>query len=378
MRSSSSRRHINIIHREIHFVLLIPLLRIGLSNVNAFYFYSNPPTVFTATAKAEAPRRSIFSMEMVEGGGGGGFATPSAAVAERRPIEQPKNSHTTNNSYLEDPTTFSNDDVKRSLLENIPFITTIATADGSKVDSLNDDDDDDDDDDYYNYNNYNEICRLVESNINHLESIYSPVQTIDFLNLVLVGEWKLLFSTNLLLPPPHLRRAAALQSSTTTALMDSGGEEERRRQLRLVNILQKIDADGYNGSVTNVAQWNYEENHTNGVDAQSSSSSKESNSNGSFSIQCTYNINQGSRMTIQVSDDRQLRPAKIGSKVIIPDNVQELVTYLRRSMPREVFDPTDHAMDITYMDADLRIVRYTGPNFEGVRNIFVRVPPSSR
>jgi hypothetical protein len=194
------------------------------------------------------------------------------------------------------------------------------------------------------------------------------VQTIDFLNLVLVGEWKLLFSTNLLLPPPHLRRAAALQSSTTT-LMDDGGEEERRR-LELVNIMQKIEADGYNGSLTNVAQWNYEES--------TQSSSKESNNNGSFSIQCTYNINQGSRMTIQVSDDRQLRPAKIGSKVIIPDNVQELVTYLRRSMPREIFDPTDHAMDITYMDADLRIVRYTGPNFEGVRNIFVRVPPSSR
>lgn len=349
-------------HRDIHLVLLLPLLRLGLSNVNAFH--SSPPTAFATTAAKTSPR-SILSLEMVEGGGGGGFATPSAVVAERRPIEQTKNGHSKDDSYFGEliSTTLSIDDVKRSLLDNIPYITTIAATEGSKVDSLNDDDDE-----YYNYNNYNEICRLVESNINYLESIYSPVQTIDFLNLVLVGEWKLLFSTNLLLPPPHLRRAAALQSSTTT-LMDDGGEEERRR-LELVNIMQKIEADGYNGSLTNVAQWNYEES--------TQSSSKESNNNGSFSIQCTYNINQGSRMTIQVSDDRQLRPAKIGSKVIIPDNVQELVTYLRRSMPREIFDPTDHAMDITYMDADLRIVRYTGPNFEGVRNIFVRVPPSSR
>jgi hypothetical protein len=47
-------------------------------------------------------------------------------------------------------------------------------------------------------------------------------------------------------------------------------------------------------------------------------------------------------------------------------------------MPREIFDPTDHAMDTTYMDADLRIVRYTGPIFEGVRNIFVRIPHHDR
>jgi hypothetical protein len=45
---------------------------------------------------------------------------------------------------------------------------------------------------------------------------------------------------------------------------------------------------------------------------------------------------------------------------------------LHRAMPKEMFDPNDHAMDTTYLDGDLRIVRLTGPKFEGVRDIFMR------
>ena len=41
-------------------------------------------------------------------------------------------------------------------------------------------------------------------------------------------------------------------------------------------------------------------------------------------------------------------------------------------MPKEMFDPNDHAMDTTYLDTDLRIVRMTGPRFEGIRGIFIR------
>ena len=59
-----------------------------------------------------------------------------------------------------------------------------------------------------------------------------------------------------------------------------------------------------------------------------------------------------------------------GSK--IPDDVPGLVGLLHRAIPKEIFDPNDHALDTTYLDADLRIVRMTGPNHEGVRNIFMR------
>lgn len=45
---------------------------------------------------------------------------------------------------------------------------------------------------------------------------------------------------------------------------------------------------------------------------------------------------------------------------------------LHRAIPKEMFDPNGHAMDTTYLDADIRIVRLTGPSHEGCRNIFMR------
>lgn len=59
-----------------------------------------------------------------------------------------------------------------------------------------------------------------------------------------------------------------------------------------------------------------------------------------------------------------------GSK--LPENVPAVVGTLSRVMPAEMFDPSEHAMDTTYLDGDLRIVRMTGPKFEGNRDIFIR------
>lgn len=174
-----------------------------------------------------------------------------------------------------------------------------------------------------------EEFRAVESYVNLLETKYSPMQTIDFLNLAMSGEWQLLFSTNVM-------------GST--------------RKLRLRELIQKIDADGFSGKVTNSAQWEYAE------DAEAFDAA------GQFSVVCSYSINQGARMVIEV-EDHQLRPAR-GSK--IPGDVPKLVGLLSRAIPKEVFDPSGHAMDTTYLDAELRIVRMTGPNHEGVRNIFMR------
>mmetsp|Transcript_29267 Transcript_29267/g.59011 ORF Transcript_29267/g.59011 Transcript_29267/m.59011 type:complete len:85 (-) Transcript_29267:152-406(-) len=68
-------------------------------------------------------------------------------------------------------------------------------------------------------------------------------------------------------------------------------------------------------------------------------------------------------------NDHEIRPAK-GSK--IPSDVPGLVGLLHRAFPKEMFDPSGHAFDTTYLDADLRVVRLTGPHHEGVRNIFMR------
>ena len=68
-------------------------------------------------------------------------------------------------------------------------------------------------------------------------------------------------------------------------------------------------------------------------------------------------------------DDHVLELAK-GSKV--PQDVKGVVGALSRAVPNELFDPSEHAVDTTYLDGDLRIVRMTGPKFEGVRDIFIR------
>ena len=129
-------------------------------------------------------------------------------------------------------------------------------------------------------------------------------------------------------------------------------------------MVQKIEPNKFNGTVINMAQWDYAED-TDGDDEQQQ---QRFNSNGNFNIKCSYSINQGARMVMDLNE-HEIRPAK-GSA--IPKDVPRLVGLLHRAIPTEIFDPNGHAMDTTYLDADLRIVRLTGPNHEGVRNIFMR------
>jgi len=182
-----------------------------------------------------------------------------------------------------------------------------------------------------------EEYREVESYINLLEEKYAPVQTIDFLNLAMMGEWQLLFSTNLL---------------------GSGFS----RRLRLREMVQKIETNGFNGTLINMATWDFAEGDDDDNDDFTF------NINGNFNIKCSYTITQGSRMVVDVND-LEVRPASGSS---IPKDVPSLVGTLHRVIPNELFDPNGHAMDTTYLDADIRIIRLTGPNHEGVRNIFMR------
>lgn len=175
-----------------------------------------------------------------------------------------------------------------------------------------------------------EEFKAVETYVNTLEERYSPVQTIDFLNMAMTGEWQLLFSTGLSKGP--------------------------KPNFRLRELLQRVETKGFEGNITNVATWDLAED---GVDFLSS---------GSFSVKCSYSINQGARMVTDL-EDHVLELAK-GSTV--PKDVEGLVGLLHRQMPNEMFDPSEHALDTTYLDGDLRIVRMTGPKFESVRDIFIR------
>lgn len=177
-----------------------------------------------------------------------------------------------------------------------------------------------------------EEFRQVERLVNALEEKYMPAQTLGFLNLAMAGEWQLLFSTNL-----------------------AGGGNPARFRLR--ELFQRIETNNLEGTITNQVLWDLAEEDDNVFDAT-----------GTFSVVCSYSINQGARMVVDLND-HVLKPAR-GSK--IPQDVQGLVARLHRAMPKEMFDPQDHAMDTTYLDADLRITRMTGPRLEGVRDIFIR------
>ena len=178
-----------------------------------------------------------------------------------------------------------------------------------------------------------EEFRAVESYVNSLEARYTPVQTLGFLNLAMTGEWQLLFSTNL-----------------------SGGPKPNFRLREMFQRVESNSTDPLKGTVANEVFWELAEDSSN-FDAS-----------GTFTALCNYEINQGSRMIMSLGENT-LRLAK-GSAV--PKDVETLVGLIHRAMPKEMFDPNDHAMDTTYLDGDLRIVRYSGAKFEGVRDIFIR------
>ena len=176
----------------------------------------------------------------------------------------------------------------------------------------------------------------VESNVNTLEDRYIPVQTLDFLNLAMSGEWQLLFSTNI------------------------GGSP--RPNFRLRELYQRIESNDSNGTIVNEASWDWAENHEGATLATSF------DAYGTFKIKSSYSINQGARMVLELND----HAINLGKGSAVPKDVEKLVALLYRAIPTELFDPNNHAMDTTYLDGDLRIVRMTGPQFEGVRGIFIR------
>jgi hypothetical protein len=80
----------------------------------------------------------------------------------------------------------------------------------------------------------------------------------------------------------------------------------------------------------------------------------------------------GSRLFLNVTD----RVLKVTSRTL-PEDVHGLINKLQLSIAEELFDPPHLGVDTTFLDADLRIVRYSGSKrLEGVRNIFIRSPSS--
>ena len=71
-----------------------------------------------------------------------------------------------------------------------------------------------------------EEFKLVELYVNAIEDKFVPPQTLDFLNLAMIGEWQFLFTTNQLGRPSP--------------------------KLRLTELVQKIEVNGFDGKITNM------------------------------------------------------------------------------------------------------------------------------
>lgn len=172
-----------------------------------------------------------------------------------------------------------------------------------------------------------EEFRKVESYINALEDKFLPPQTLGFLNMAMAGDWQFLFTSNQLGRPSSL--------------------------LRLTELVQTVGVQGLKGKLVNSATW----------------ALIEESAFGTFSSDLSYDINQGARITLDEDLDLRIELTK-GSDV--PSDPESLVGLIHRAMPTEMFDASELALDTTYVDTDLRIVRFTGKRHEGVRNIFMR------
>ena len=172
---------------------------------------------------------------------------------------------------------------------------------------------------------------LVENYVNAIESKYVQPQTIGFLNMAISGEWQFLFTTNQLGNPSP--------------------------SLRLSELVQTVSANDHGGKVINSATWDMlDQGSTFDV-------------GGTFTATLDYSINQGARMTLDEDLKLQVNLRK-GSK--IPSDKKKMAALIQRAIPDEMFDSSNLALDTTYVDTDLRIIRYTGERHEAVRNIFIR------
>jgi hypothetical protein len=90
-------------------------------------------------------------------------------------------------------------------------------------------------------------------------------------------------------------------------------------KFRQRELIQQVECNQLEGMVTNEALWDLAEDGDSDFDAT-----------GTFSVKCSYKINQGARMLLSL-EDNVLKPSR-GSK--IPQDVPALAGLLHRAMSR--------------------------------------------
>lgn len=168
----------------------------------------------------------------------------------------------------------------------------------------------------------------IESLINFLESKFSPIMTTPFLNLVVSGEWNLLYS------------------NTATK------KEYKNLELNITQVLTPLTSDSFNGSLVNKIVWRLK----NSVDFIIGT--------GDFIVRSNYTVTPKGSLEVRLYE-HILKP------VIVPDDIEALVISIQRSVPIELFDPDETIFYNTYVDPKLRITRVVGSKWSKV-NIFVK------
>jgi len=168
----------------------------------------------------------------------------------------------------------------------------------------------------------------IESLINFLESKFSPIMTTPFLNLVVSGEWNLLYS------------------NTATK------KEYKNLELNITQVLTPLTSDSFNGSLVNKIVWRLK----NSVDFIIGT--------GDFIVRSNYTVTPKGSLEVRLYE-HILKP------VIVPDDIEALVVSIQRSVPIELFDPDETIFYNTYVDPKLRITRVVGSKWSKV-NIFVK------
>ncbi|CAM9751964.1 unnamed protein product [Ectocarpus fasciculatus] len=171
--------------------------------------------------------------------------------------------------------------------------------------------------------------RLEEARVGYLvevlEGTYTPIHTVDFFNFAAQGEWDLAY--------------------TTAAMLPIGP------RLTANQLFQRIEpGEGLKGNLTNIIMWTLKDE---GID-------------GRLEVDCDYSFDPRGRMNTSLRKHLLLPDGKM------PRDPQGLIQVLRRAMPYELFDPDGHALETTFLDDTLRIVKLRGPKFEGLINIFAR------
>lgn len=166
--------------------------------------------------------------------------------------------------------------------------------------------------------------------IQELERDASPPATPEFTSMFLEGDWRLLFS-----------------SARPTKV--SG-------DIRVRRIVQSIRTVP-DRTLINTVDWSWaRRGGEKSVDAV-------------LRVVCSYEFAGATRINVAL-EDHQVRIPPQTAGPIQPEELQDLVMDLQRSLPIELFDPSG-LQDISVIQPDFRIARFLGKRIAGVRNIFV-------